>query len=250
MSFRQEAHTKLLVYLDALDRREKKEFIKLTIAWQDISSRLETLIERLSKLEDLSENQLFQLTLYKQFLEDSRVIINTYNQIAEGIIIDEQKAFATLGLQSAQDLIGVNFSNKLNIEDVKFMIGNTQEGTPLFNLLNKSYPETVERITKTLVDSMAIGRGPRETARLLKADMDGNLARALRVARTEQINIFRESQTLQYIKSGIVRAKDWVGTDDELLCEICEAGINNSPYPLNEVMDSHPNCRCGWSPVL
>ena len=250
MSFREESHNKLIKYLDALDRREKKEFIRLTIAWQNVSSELEAQIQRLSKLENLSENQLFQLELYKTFLRDSREIITTYNRMAEGIIIDEQEAFAKLGIQSAQELIGVNFSNKLNIEDVKFMVGNTIEGTPLFDLLQKSYPQTVDRITTTLIDSMSIGRSPRETARLLRGDMDGNLARALRVARTEQINVFRESQTLQYQKSGIVKAKDWVGTQDERLCEICEAGINGSPYPLNEIMDSHPNCRCGWSPVL
>lgn len=250
MSFRQEQHNKLLLYLETLDRRERKEFIKLTLAWQNVSSELDSLISRLSKLENLSENQLFHLNLYKQFLEDSRKVIYTYNSLAEGVITDEQKAFAELGLQSAVDLIEVNFSNKLNYEAVKFMVGNTKEGTPLFDLLNKSYPETVDRITKTLTDSMALGRSPIETARLLQSDMDGNLARALRIARTEQINVFRESQTLQYQQSGIVKAKEWVGTEDEKLCEICQEGINNNPYPLDYVMNSHPNCRCGWSPIL
>jgi hypothetical protein len=248
MNFRQEAKQNLLVYLDKLERRERKEFLELGKRWESISGTLEGLIRRLSELESLSENQLYQLELYKQFLQDSRVVINTYNQIAEGIIIDEQEAFARLGLQSAQDLLGARFFNKLNIDAVKFMVGNTTQGTPLFNLLNQSYPETVERITDTLVESMALGRSPIVTARLLREDMDGNLNRALRIARTEQINVFRESQTLQYIESGIVRMKDWLAEPDA--CEICQDGVANNPYELDEIMDSHPNCRCAWSPVL
>jgi hypothetical protein len=250
MPFREEQHNKLLLYLETLDRREREEFLRLSMIWGNISSSLDGMIDRLSNLESLSADQLFRLELYKKFLEDSQVIITTYSNIADGVITEEQEIFAKLGLQSAQDLIGVSFSNKLNINAVRFMVGNTREGTPLFDLLQKSYPETVERITNTLTESMALGRGPRETARLLKQDMDGNLNRALRIARTEQINVFRESQTLQYQASGLVKAKDWVGTADELLCPICQDGISNSPYPLNEIMASHPNCRCGWSPVL
>lgn len=248
MSYREEAHNRLLLYLETLDRREKKEFLELTAYWENISSTLNGMINRLSELENLSENQLFHLELYKKFLEDSRDIITTYNQVAEGIITNEQEVLAKLGIQSAQELIGVNFSNKLNIEDVKYMVGNTREGTPLFDLLQKSYPETVDRITNTLIDSMAIGRSPIETARLLNEDMDGNLNRALRIARTEQLNVFRESQTIQYEKSGIVKAKEWLAEPDA--CEICLEGVANNPYPLDEVMDSHPNCRCAWSPVL
>jgi hypothetical protein len=247
---REEAHKRLEEYLRTLDIREKKEFVKLTIAWQDVSSELDRAITKLSKLENLSENQLYQLELYKRFLRDSKEVIQGYDLIASGIITNEQEMFAKLGLISSQELIGVEFSNKLNYEAVKFMVGNSKEGTPLYDLLKKSYPETVDRINTTLINSMALGRSPVETARLLQADMDGNLARALRVARTEQINVFREVQSMQYQQSGIVKAKDWVGTDDEKLCEICSAGIDNSPYPLDTVMDSHPNCRCSWSPVL
>ena len=249
MSFQEEANNRLLSYLELLDRREKREFFRLAKYWKNISSSLDGLINRLSKLEKLSSDQLFRLELYKSFLEDSRVVINTYNKFAEGIILNEKEAFANLGLKSAQDLLGARFYNKLNTEAVKIMVGKTTEGTPLFELLSKSYPETVENITNTLMESMAVGRNPRVTAEFLKGDMDGNLDRALRIARTEQLNVFRDAQTLQYQESGIVKAKDWLGEPDA--CEeICQEGIANNPYPLDEVMSTHPNCRCAWSPVL
>lgn len=248
MSYQKEQHELLLEFMSLLQDRERAEFIRLTIAWQDISQDLEKQIKRLSELKNISEDQLFRLELYKQFLEDSRTITQTYNGIAEGIIKNEQEAFANLGIQSAQELIGVNFANKLSISDVKYMIGNTREGTKLFDILQESYPITVERITNTLVESMALGRSPIETARLLAEDMDGNLNRALLIARTEQLNVYREAQTLQYKESGIVTAKEWLAEPDA--CEICLEGAANSPYSLDEVMDSHPNCRCAWLPIL
>jgi hypothetical protein len=248
MSFREESRKKLLQYLNKLDNREKKEFIRLTIAWQDISSELERLINKLSELENLSEDQLFRLELYKQFLRDSKVVITNYSNISKGIIVDEQKVFAELGLQSAQELLGVGFFNKLNLDAVKFMIGNTKEGTPLFNLLNKSYPETVDRISNTLVESMALGRGPIVTARLLKEDMDGNLNRALLVARTEQLNVFRESQIEQYKATEIVTGLELITEPDA--CEVCLGIAEGNPYPLDYQFDLHPNCRCGIAPAL
>ncbi|MEP0862687.1 MAG: hypothetical protein HRF52_14740 [Ignavibacterium sp.] len=248
MGYQKDQHELLLEFMDLLQNREKAEFVRLVTAWQSISQDLEAQIKRLSELKNISEDQLFRLELYKQFLEESRVIITVYNGIASEIILNEQEVFAKLGLQSAQELIGVNFSNRLNINDVKYMIGRTREGSGLFDILQESYPITVERITNTLIESMALGRGPEETARLLSEDMDGNLNRALLIARTEQISIFREAQTLQYKESGLVTAKEWLAEPDA--CELCLEKSANSPYPLDEVMDSHPNCRCAWLPIL
>lgn len=247
-TFREKQEKLLLEYMDLLQSREAKEFLRLADLWSNISETLDNLITRLSELENLSENQLFHLDLYKRFLEESREIITVYNGIAEGIITNEQEEFASLGIQSAQELIGVSFSNRLNIEDVKYMIGNTREGTPLFNLLQESYPQTVDKITNTLVESMALGRGPIETARLMYRDMDLNLNRALLIARTEQLNVFRGSQTEQYKASGIVKGVLLITEPDA--CELCIAEETNNPHELGWIVDIHPNCRCGLAPLI
>lgn len=248
MPYGKDAHDLLRDYLEKLTKREQAEFIRLSMVWENISAELEGLISKLSQLENLTEDQLYRLSLYREFLEESRVATNTYSRIAEGIIIDEQKVFAQLGIQSAQDLIGVSFFNRINFDAVKFMIGNTREGTPLFDLLQKSYPETVDRITQTLIDSMALGRNPIETARLLRADMDGNLNRALLVSRTEQMRVFREAQVEQYLESGLVTGLELITEPDA--CEICLDIEDGNPYPLDYNFDLHPNCRCGIAPVL
>lgn len=246
--FREEAHNQLRDFLEILDRREKAEFLRLTNSWEDISASLEGMIRRLSELENLSEDQLFRLELYKDFLTQSRGVIEDYSLIAQKLIEKERIEFAKLGIESAQELLGIGFYNKLNIEAANLMIGATKEGAPLFNLLMESYPQTIESITKTLVESMALGRNPIETARLLRNDMDGNLMRALRIARTEQLNDFREAQTLQYEESGIVTGVDLVTEPDA--CEECLAEARNNPHELGWIVDIHPNCRCGLAPVI
>jgi hypothetical protein len=246
---REEATKKMNGYLELLDRLERLEYLELAGEWGRISKTLSGLVTNLSELSNLSENQLFQLELYKTFLEDSRVVITTYNQIAEGIITDEQAIFARLGLKQSQELLGVRLFNKLNFEDVKFMIGNTKEGTPLFNLLQESYPQTVEKITSTLIDSMALGRNPLETARLLYQDMDGNLSRARLISRTEQMNVLWNSQKMQYQQSGLVKEWEWIAESDA--CSFCQS-MDGKRFPLeiniNEM--EHPQGRCGMLPIL
>jgi len=40
--------------------------------------------------------------------------------------------------------------------------------------------------------------------------------------------------------------KDWVAQPDA--CEFCLDAMQNSPYPIDASMDSHPHCRCEWHP--
>lgn len=247
MTFRSDAHEQLRDFLERLDRREKAEFLLLANSWEEVSGSLEGLIKRLSELENLSEDQLFRLDLYKGFLMQSRGVTEDYSLIAQRIIQKERAEFAALGIESAQELL-VGFYNKLPVTAINVIIANTKEGTPLFNLLMESYPQTTESITKTLVESMALGRNPVETARLLREDMDGNLNRALRIARTEQLNDFREAQTLQYEESDLVTGVDLVTEPDA--CEECLAEEDNNPHELGWIPDIHPNCRCGLAPVL
>ena len=244
---RKEAHTELLSFLDKLDRREKAEFLLLTNSWEDVSSSIDGLIKKLSKLENLSEDQLYRLGLYKDFLQQARGVTEDYALVAGKLIQNERKEFALLGIEAAQSLLP-GFYNKLPVTAINVMIANTKEGTPLFNLLMESYPQTVDSITKTLIESMALGRNPIETARLLAEDMDGNLMRALRIARTEQLNDFREAQTLQYQESGLVTGVDLVTEPNA--CEECLSEAENNPHDLGWLPDIHPNCRCGLAPVL
>lgn len=251
MSYRTRSHDILLDYLDRLDRREKLEWLALGSEWSRISGTLRGLIEELGQKTNLTEDQLFRLGLYQRFLNEANIAARQFASVSAEIIKAEQLEFGLTGMESAQRMLNLaaKFYTKLPVEAIYAMIGNTREGTPLYDVLLKRYGENAEKAVQQLVDGMALGRNPLETARLMGETLDGSLYDSIRIARTEQLYVLREVQTESYITSGICTGKDWLGEPDA--CEeICQPGIEGSPYPLDEVMDTHPNCRCAWSPVI
>lgn len=248
--YTKKVHDILELYLLRLNKKEAIEFALLTDEWIKISKALEKDIKKLSELENITKNQLYNLSLYSRFKRESDLLIREYAQVAGGIISNGQFQYAKLGIESAQvmiSLVNTNF-NILNVNAANLAIGATREGTPLVEVLVKRYGENRDKAINTLIESMARGRGPIETARLIGTDLEGSLYNTLRIARTEQILIFREQQTNQYIESGVVKSKNWVAESDA--CPICLEGESNNPYELTVVMESHPNCRCAWSPNI
>lgn len=249
MGYQEDSRRLLLKFLNLLDKKEKTEMLAMSSSWANIQKSLENRIAELSKIENLSRNQLYQLEQYKQFLLQAKEQISIYSASSAELITKNQLQFAKLGIQSvgeSLDLLGVKF-NQLPLEAIKTMIGFTQDGTPLYTLLNKSYPETILKITNVLVESMALGRNPRVTARLIKEAMNGNLTRALTVARTEQLRSFREASREQMRYSGVVTGWAWLAEPDA--CPYC-LEQNGKEFELNTPMDTHPNCRCGERPLV
>jgi hypothetical protein len=237
--------------MERMDRREKMEFLQLSREWDRLSETLMGMIERLSQLENLSPNQLFQLNQYRQFQDELRVVSAGYARYSADVIAGEQYHFGRMALEASNQMLSLSakFYVKLPIESIQKMVGITSEGTPLFDVLTQRYGDNAQKSISTLIDSMALGRNPILTAQLMGADLNGNLWKSIQIARTEQLFVLREVQTDSYIQSGICIGKDWVGEPDACP-EICLPGIEKNPYPLDATMDSHPNCRCGWSPVI
>lgn len=235
-------------FLDNLEKAEKKEFLLLANNWGVVANSLEEKIKVLAELKVKTRDQLFREEKYKQFLQVAKREIGKYSQIANEIITENQLVFAKAGLLSSQEMISlvrVSFT-RLPIKAVENFIGMSQQGSPLYKLLEKSYPETVSKLTNTLLESVALGRNPIETAKIMQNDMDGNLSRALRIARTEQMQVFRETSKMQMQESGVVKGYELITEPDA--CELClsQAG---KVFEFNESPDLHPNCRCGFLPV-
>lgn len=244
------ANALLLSYLNKLDKQERTEFILLSKNWNTVLETLATAISELSLLEGpLTRDQLYRLGAYKEFLAESKKQIALYSNETVAIVKEYQLAFGKMGLEATGEILSLvtpNF-NRLPVQTINNFIGLSQDGSPLNVLLAKSYPESVVKITDTLLRSIALGRGPRETARLMKDDMNGNLSRALRIARTEQMFVFRETGRQQMIESGVVAKWEWFPEPDA--CPFC-LGQGGKQFDLNTQMETHPNCRCGQIPIL
>lgn len=246
-AYQKEAKAILNLYLQKASRYEQKEMILLANKWDVVSKNLEDLIAKLSEQTNLSEDKLFKLDIYKQFLAESNKEVSKFNNYALGLVKEGQSQFIDLGLSAAQDSIKVFSLNfyKMNKDAVNNMIGLTSKGSPLESLFAKSYPESITKLSNTLINATALGYNPEKTARLLAVNMDGNLKRALTIARSEQLGCMRETLSEQMIQSGVVKNKIRLEQPD--CCDTC-ADENGKEYDLDEDADFHPNCRGCWIP--
>jgi SPP1 gp7 family putative phage head morphogenesis protein len=236
-------------FLARMDKHEKAEMILLANKWGVVSNKLDAMINRLAYLPSMSRNQLYLHADYKAFLILAKAEITKFNAAAAGEIVSSQRLFAGWGVEATTNILNTMGAN-LRVFPVKpthYMIGKSSNGSPLFKLLQKSYPDTITRLTDTLITGVARGINPVVLAREMAKDMGGNLKRALLIARTEQLNVFREASMDSMKRSGVVSGWVWVAEDSA--CPIC-LEKDGTVYDLDEPMDEHPNGRCGQGPVV
>lgn len=221
----------------------------VTGEYTKLKGSLEGLIKELSEVRDVTPDQIRRLGIYKRYLAALDERTQAFNLRTVEMVSAAQSVYVQLGLDFTQatiSLINVDFQ-KLNLRALDWMIGNSIQGGRLYDLLARDYPTTVGKITQTLIESVALGRNPRDTARLIEGDMAGNLSRALRIARTETIMAYREASRQQMATSGLV--KEWERIEQSDACAKCQAA-NGKRYPLETPFETHPNCRGTMIPVL
>jgi len=245
----QKAYELQRVYNEKLARLDGETINQVTGRYMTLVSSLNDQITELSRLQNLTPEQIRKTEVYRGYIRDLNERMRSFGVYTEGVISVKQEIYIQLGLQMTQktiSLVGVEFQ-RLNVQALDWMIGNSLEGGRLYDLLARSYPATVEKITTTLIESVAKGRNPMETARLIKEDMAGNLSRALRVARTETMMAYREASRLQMATSGLV--KEWERVEQDDACDFCKSE-NGKRYPVETVFETHPNCRGTMVPVI
>lgn len=230
-------------------KSELKQFKQLTEAWKIISKDLENEIEKLSKLTEISRFKLYRLDVYKNFLKQSKLQIAKFNLEGVSIVESGQYTSGKYGIEMIQEvlnLVNTNF-NHLPIDAVNNFIGLSQSGGKLYTLFEKSYPEQITKLTNSLLAGIAKGNSPVRLARDMRNIANIPLSRSLTIARTESLNLFRETSRQQMVKSKIVKGWEWIAESDA--CEFC-LSKNGKIFPLTTKLISHPNCRCGELPVL
>lgn len=238
-------------FINKMEKQDKEVYLELATRWNGVSNTLESLLKRLANLEVKSENQLYQEYIYKEFLKISREQVLKFSYESAQIIEANQAIFGKWGIQSAQEVINlfnIKF-NKLPIDTVNAFIGRTKDGSKLSDLLYKSYPDTASNIKNILIDSVSLGRNPYQTARLMRDSMDGNFKRAVLIARTETIQVFRETSIMQMTESNVVKEWEWLIENDDITCEFC-LSQSGKRFPLTEGFFSHPRCRCAPVPIV
>lgn len=140
--------------------------------------------------------------------------------------------------------------NRLPTEAVESMVGFMRDGSPLSALFDRMGRDASAAVRQELLVGLALGQGPRAVARRIKGVLGGDLARALRISRTETMRSYREATFQNYqANSHIINGWRWVAAKGARSCAACLA-MDGTWHPLSERQQDHPNGRCAAIPSL
>jgi SPP1 gp7 family putative phage head morphogenesis protein len=242
--------------------RETAQVQQLVAAWRILESTLEAQIFALAQdAADLrgsggvpSADSVFRLGRFEALIAQIDSELRAYTNEAENLIADGQLNIGLLGLEQAGASINsaagiqVSFA-ALPVEAIENMVALAGDGSPLRTLLEASWPDAVEGLTKALIEGTALGRNPRVVARQMADGMAHSLNRMLNIARTEQLRVYREATRQQYIRSGVVEGFRRLATHDSRVCPACLMA-DGERYELDEQLREHPQGRCTLVPII
>ena len=256
-------------------QREAGQMQAMARRWLGVETALSAEIEALTfdfdqrrrDGETISRAALYRQERYKRLLVQTNEQFAQYAGWAEGQVRDGQQTMGRLGLEHGAQAIEMSYwdgqtvapvFDRLPVEAIERMVGIAGNGAPLGELLKQRIApgygdgqaaSVWQRLTQTLVDSTALGRNPRKTARLMRDALAGGLNKALVIARTEQLRVYRQASVDQYRASGVVRGQKRLTAHDDRVCAACIAD-EGTVYSLEATIPDHPQGRCTSVPIV
>jgi SPP1 gp7 family putative phage head morphogenesis protein len=228
-----------------------------TIAELDaLESRIQ---ERIDNGEPPSETILWMRQRLIQNIADLQVNLETFSVEGAFITQDGQLQSAILANESTANLVEIAAGPKprnvsimstwtnLPDEQLQTFVGMAGNGSPLGELFATIPQTTADAMTMAMVQGISMGRGPIAIARQVRLVADIGRRRAETIARTEMIRSAREVQRQLYIENPGVTGYRRQATQDSRVCLACLA-LSGTLHRTDEIMPSHPNCRCVMIP--
>ncbi len=249
--------------------QEQAQMQEMARRWLETEQRLEAQIQDLAQQladmraagEPVASWRVYQLDRYRSLLAQGREEFRRYASYAADRIERGQEELGALGLANASEAIQASYSpygvavmfNRLPVDAIEYMVGNSANGAPLGDLLRErmvgSSIEVWQRLTQTLVDGTTLGWNPRKTARMMRDNLAGGLDKALEIARSEQLRVYRAASSQQYQASGVVEKQKRLCDHSGRVCAACLADEGRE-YPLDAPISDHPSGRCTGVPVV
>jgi len=247
---------------DALLLREQAAMQTQARAWLGVEAELNRvavpLIEQ-ARAGNLTRNQIVQLERYRALMDQTSTQLKGYEGFMGEQVRDGQRTAASLAIDhavgainaSAQEVgaMSVQF-NRLPVAAVENMVGSTTTGSPLSSVLADASQGAPERLGQELINSIALGRNPVETARLaVRRGLGPTFTRMRTIARTEQLRVYREVSLATYSHSGVVDEYRRLSARDSRVCPACLFSDGRT-YPISKPFAEHPQGRCTTVPVI
>ena len=231
--------------------------------WLDVTRGLEAECELLAR--EIAERQARGLPVtlwhvrrmerYQSLMRQVRAQIGRYSPGAIADIAEMQQMMARLGLEHAAALIDMQTTSvaalfdRLPVDAVLNMAGNTAAGTPLASLFTPLPGEGAQAATRALMRGIALGWHPTKTARAMMEGTGLAYERSVLIARTEQMRVYRETTRRQYAASGVVEGYRRVAAKSARTCIACLMADGRF-YELDVPFEEHPAGRCVAVPAL
>lgn len=143
--------------------------------------------------------------------------------------------------------VGIEW-NRVPPQAMANIVASTEASAPVGRILQRLGQEVAEEVMFNLVQGIALGKGPRETAKLVTESAGMGLSKALTLTRTETMRAYREASRMQYqANSAMVKGYRRMSARDERVCIAC-LSLDGEFYELDEPLQAHPNCRCTLVP--
>jgi len=233
----------------------------MAMKYLDVERALEgniaALVEQLARLksEGIEPNwsQLYRLERWQALQLQLMEELARFNGWAADVIKAEQLDLITQGIDNAAAVLeaskpGLGQFTKMPHDALRGMVGIARDGSPFADLLAGSYPAIRDVMTRELIRSVALGRNPRVTAALVRKATGMGLDRALNIARTEQLRVYREATRESYVSAG-VRQYQRIAALDERTC--CGCAVADGEILSTEAeFDEHCQGRCDLLPII
>jgi SPP1 gp7 family putative phage head morphogenesis protein len=243
--------------------REAQQVAEMTRRWgqveRSLEGRMRDLMEEIARTATsgttLTEAQLMQMDRYRALLAQVQTQMRQYERESALQIAAEQRTLAGLGIDHAAAAIeatGIDMAfNRLPATAVEYMAGLAGDGSPLFDVLQQRAiaPDAIEGLTEALINGVAQGWNPRKTASAMADGLAQGLNKALVIARTEQLRVYRQANVSEYRASGVVSGYKRLSAHDERVCIGCLAA-DGQEVTLDEDFASHVCCRCTAVPIV
>jgi hypothetical protein len=243
-------------------RAEAEQERLLAHAYLDVQNHLadkiEALSEQLARLaaegKDVPYWQMARLERWQRLQAQTLEELARFNGYALSQIRDEQLRLGVLGVQHAQAALesmkpGISLMlDRLDIGAFRTMVGLAGDGSPLAALLDKAGRGVLDAMRRELQRSIALGRNPRVTAAAVRKATGMGLQRALTIARTEQLRVYREATLETFRAFGVTRYERICAYDDRTCigCLSAAGEIVSSEFAI----DDHPRGRCSAVPII
>ena len=208
-------------------------------------------VMRMQRLRDLERQYLKNISAFADTVGDS---LTGHQRAAVGLARDATRQTVTQGIPNGVTManlanIGLGW-NELPDDAFQSFVGIAGDGAPLGDLLRDSVVGDVPGVKDAIGEGIALGKGPRETAELVRVAGGMPLARALVITRTETNRAYREATRLQYANnSQVVKGYRRMCAKDDVTCLACIA-LDGELYALDEPLNEHPNGRCALVPEV